>query len=208
VDESDSAWHCGNYYYNMRAISYELVGWPGNPPSYDTLDTCARMMADASRRYFGGARLVLGENVMLHQWVYATSCPGETDVNWLVERANMYLSGESEDEMGIYDNHESAAGDGSYGNMSDRVDWMDMRIRELVEPHESAAGDGSTGGIRERIDYSDMRVRELSVSNAALSEAVRALAESKGPNPEAIAQAVDEAVRQRLEKITLNVSAA
>lgn len=94
VSEDDSAWHCGNYYYNMRAISYELVGWPGNPPSYDTLDTCARMMADASRRYFGGAKLVLGENVMLHQWVYATSCPGETDVEWLVNRANEYLFGD------------------------------------------------------------------------------------------------------------------
>ena len=93
VDESDSAWHCGNYYYNMRAISYELVGWPGNPPSYETLDTCARMMAQASRDYFGGAQLILGENVMLHKWVYATGCPGETDVDWLVNRANMYLNG-------------------------------------------------------------------------------------------------------------------
>ena len=99
VDESDSAWHCGNYYYNMRAISYELVGWPGNPPSYDTLDTCAQMMAQASRDYFGGAPLVLGDNVMLHRWVYSTDCPGETDIDWLVDRANMYLNGESEDEM-------------------------------------------------------------------------------------------------------------
>ena len=102
VSEDDSAWHCGNYYYNMRAISYELVGWPGNPPSYDTLDTCARMMADASRRYFGGARLVLGENVMLHQWVYATSCPGETDVEWLVNRANEYLDGSANKRAGVH----------------------------------------------------------------------------------------------------------
>ena len=91
VSERDSAWHCGNYYYNMRAISYELVGWTGNPPSYDTLDTCARMMAQASRDYFGGAKLVLGENVMLHKWVYSTNCPGETDIDWLVNRANQYL---------------------------------------------------------------------------------------------------------------------
>ena len=102
VDEANSAWHCGNYYYNMRAISYELVGWPGNPPSYDTLDTCARMMADASRRYFGGAMLVLGENVMLHQWVSATSCPGETDVNWLVDRANEYLNGSANKYAGVH----------------------------------------------------------------------------------------------------------
>ena len=93
VSEDDSAWHCGNYYYNMRAISYELVGWPGNPPSYETLDTCARMMAEASRRYFGGATLVLGQNVMLHKWVYSTDCPGETDIDWLVSRANDYLGG-------------------------------------------------------------------------------------------------------------------
>lgn len=99
VDESDSAWHCGNYYYNMRSISYELVGWPGNPPSYDTLDTCARMMADASRRYFGGAPLVLGENVMLHKWVYSTDCPGETDIGWLVDKANEYLNGTGGEEM-------------------------------------------------------------------------------------------------------------
>lgn len=99
VRESDSAWHCGNYYYNMRAISYELVGWPGNPPSYDTLDTCARMMAQASKDYFDGAELVLGENVMLHKWVRATDCPGETDIDWLVDRANMYLKGEGVDKM-------------------------------------------------------------------------------------------------------------
>jgi len=97
VSESDSAWHCGNYYYNMRAISYELVGWAGNPPSYETLDTCARMMAQASRDYFGGAKLVLGDNVMLHKWVSSTDCPGETDIDWLVNRANMYLNGGGND---------------------------------------------------------------------------------------------------------------
>ena len=98
VDESDSAWHCGNWYYNRRSISYELVGWTGNPPSRETLDTCARMMADASRRYFGGAKLVLGGNVMLHKWVSDTNCPGQTDIGWLVAKANEYL-GKGDDDM-------------------------------------------------------------------------------------------------------------
>lgn len=91
VREGDTAWHCGNWYYNRRSVSYELVGWTGNPPSRDTLDTCARMMAQASRRYFNGAKLVLGENVMLHKWVSSTNCPGQTDIPWLVDRANYYL---------------------------------------------------------------------------------------------------------------------
>lgn len=99
VSESDSAWHCGNHHYNMRSVSYELVGWAGNPPSYETLDTCARMMARASEDHFGGAPLVLGENVMLHKWVKDTDCPGETDVDWLVERANHYLNGEEEEKV-------------------------------------------------------------------------------------------------------------
>ena len=94
VDEDDTAWHCGNYWYNHRSISYELVGWPGNPPSYKTLDTCAELMAQASRDYFGGARLVLGENVYLHRWTQATQCPGETDIEYLVNRANEILEGE------------------------------------------------------------------------------------------------------------------
>lgn len=93
VDEGDSAWHCGNGWYNMRSISYELVGWPGNPPSRATLDTCAQMMADASARYFGGAELVLGENVMLHKYVKSTSCPGETDIDYLICKANDILRG-------------------------------------------------------------------------------------------------------------------
>lgn len=91
VNEANTAWHCGNSFYNWRSISYELVGWTGNPPSKETLDTCAQMMAKASQLYFGGAKLVLGKNVMLHKWVSSTNCPGQTDISWLVDRANYYL---------------------------------------------------------------------------------------------------------------------
>lgn len=136
VSEDDSAWHCGNYYYNMRAISYELVGWPGNPPSYDTLDTCARMMADASRRYFGGARLVLGENVMLHQWVYATDCPGETDVEWLVNRANDYLEDDmarGDDIWNFITNDSDPTGRGKKANMRDRIAWMAAKQEKMQD---------------------------------------------------------------------------
>lgn len=91
VDEANTAWHCGNAWYNHRSIAYEMVGWPGHPPTRETLDTTAQLMADASRRYFGGARLVLGENVMLHKMVYPTSCPGESDIGYLIAKANEYL---------------------------------------------------------------------------------------------------------------------
>lgn len=93
VSEDNTAWHCGNSWYNWRSISYEMVGWEGHPPTRGTLDTTAQLMADASRRYFGGARLVLGENVMLHSMVYPTSCPGPSDISYLLKKANEILSG-------------------------------------------------------------------------------------------------------------------
>ena len=95
VSEDNTAWHCGNSWYNWRSISYEMVGWEGHPPTRGTLDTTAQLMADASRRYFGGAKLVLGENVMLHKMVYATSCPGPSDISYLLRKANELLSGGS-----------------------------------------------------------------------------------------------------------------
>lgn len=91
VDEKNTAWHCGNRWYNWRSISYELCGTTANPPSKSTLDTCAGLMADASKRYFGGAKLVLGSNVMLHKMVYATSCPATTDIDYLISKANEIL---------------------------------------------------------------------------------------------------------------------
>lgn len=93
VSEDNTAWHCGNSWYNWRSISYEMVGWEGHPPTRGTLDTTAQLMADASRRYLGGAKLVLGENVMLHKMVYATSCPGPSDISYLLKKANEILSG-------------------------------------------------------------------------------------------------------------------
>lgn len=92
VRERDTAWSCGNRYYNRRSVSYELVGWPGHPPTRETLDTCAELMAQASREYFGGAPLVHGENVKLHREVYATSCPGTTDIDYLLAKANELLA--------------------------------------------------------------------------------------------------------------------
>lgn len=91
VNEGNTAWHCGNSWYNWRSIAYEMVGWDGHPPTKGTLDTTAGLMAQASRDYFGGAPLVLGQNVMLHKMVASTRCPGESDINYLIAKANEYL---------------------------------------------------------------------------------------------------------------------
>lgn len=39
VSENDTAWHCGNYWYNRRSLGIELCGTTANPPSTEALDT-------------------------------------------------------------------------------------------------------------------------------------------------------------------------
>ena len=88
VSENDTAWHCGNYWYNRRSLSIELCGTTANPPSTETLDTCARLLADMSKRHLGGEKLVHGENIIYHREVYATSCPSTANIDYAVAQAN------------------------------------------------------------------------------------------------------------------------
>lgn len=100
VSESNAAWHCGAS-QNYSHLSIELEGWEGHPPTDGTMQTCAELIADMSKRY-GWGKLVHTNpndpncNVWEHNWVAATSCPGETDVDEIVRRANVIL-GEEED---------------------------------------------------------------------------------------------------------------
>ncbi len=52
----------------------------------------------------------------------------------------------------------------------------------------------------------NLRVQELQVSVAAMGEALKTLAETKGADPETIAKAVSDAVSAKLSAIKLNVS--
>ena len=83
---------------------------------------------------------------------------------------------ESEDDMGIYDAHESVTGDKTVGSPSDRIDYIDMRVRELVEPHKSAAGDGNKDGIRAQVDYIDKRVKSMDATLKSIEKMLTKMA--------------------------------
>ena len=84
VDESDTAWHCGNYSWNQRSIGIELAddggastGWH---VSNTTISTAIKLIADICKRnnirsivYTGN----LNGNLCMHKWVVSTSCPGQ-----------------------------------------------------------------------------------------------------------------------------------
>lgn len=83
VDESDTAWHCGNFSYNQRSIGIELANdktASGNWHVSDkTIETAIELIADICERngikelnYTGD----LSGNLCMHCWVCSTSCPG------------------------------------------------------------------------------------------------------------------------------------
>ena len=90
VSLDDTAWAVGNWTWNTRTVSIEHVGTTSWPPSRATLDRSAQLMA-ALARLRQWPELVVGENVGVHKWYSATSCPATLDVTYLVSKANEYM---------------------------------------------------------------------------------------------------------------------
>lgn len=99
VNESDTAWHCGNWPWNQRSIGVELSNSAtgGNwPVSDQTLELAAQLFADIAKRN-GMGKLVVGQNFKKHRDVSSTQCPGDyvtSKMEWLAARANQINSGE------------------------------------------------------------------------------------------------------------------
>ena len=73
---------------------------------------------------------------------------------------------------------------------------------------EYAVGDrsGANGDTYTNVIDTNVRIQEVQVTLAALSAAVKALATSKGADPDAVAKAVSDAVEEKLKTIRLEVS--
>lgn len=83
VDESDTAWHCGNANWNKRSIGIELANDGGSSTNWhvsaSTIKTAIKLIADICRRngikelkYTGD----MSGNLCMHRWVCSTACPG------------------------------------------------------------------------------------------------------------------------------------
>lgn len=83
VNESDTAWHCGNYKWNQRSIGIELSNDGGAKTGWhvadSTIETAIRLIADICKRngikklnYTGDMK----GNLCQHRWVASTACPG------------------------------------------------------------------------------------------------------------------------------------
>lgn len=90
VNTGDTAWAVGNWFWNLRSVSIEHVGTTAHPPTYQTLNTSARLIA-ALARSKGWRSVRMGKNLNIHKNYSSTSCPATLDVNWLYAKANEYL---------------------------------------------------------------------------------------------------------------------
>lgn len=110
-----------------------------------------------------------------------------------------YLPGLEEDmrpaEVWEYNYNETAV----YGNM---YNAMNCTAQAVLEGHESAAGDGTVGSMKDRIDWIDMRVREMSEAveeiKAALSNQVPAELEAAEIDYGKVAEAIADKLAERM----------
>lgn len=102
VDESQSAWHCGNKSYNQRSIAIECANDGGASSNWhvsdQTIATLILLLIDICKRngfkklnYTGD----LSGNLCMHCWTQATACPGpylKTKFRYIADEVNKRLA--------------------------------------------------------------------------------------------------------------------
>ncbi len=79
VDESNTAWHCGNWQGNLTSVGIENVNSSGAPDwgiAPETFNTLVELVRDIAKRH-GLLPLKVGANLLGHRDFSATACPGQ-----------------------------------------------------------------------------------------------------------------------------------
>ena len=228
VSENDGSYSDANFASNNSTISIEHEGGMTDVPCTQAcMDASARLCADIARRH-GWTHLWhdgLNGNIWLHREVPGTDhygcpdrCVNGLDVDYVINKANQILGGN--DDMSAEDvwNFKQNG-----VLMRDRVQGTDaaanatktelLRLSRWDEKtHASALGNlvveqPVQGGAKlgERVASIDSKTSQLVTQVAALTEAVKALAASKGADPDTIAKVVQDAVKAKLESLKITV---
>lgn len=101
VLEENTAWHCGDWNYNLRSIGIELANDGGAKTKWHvsdkTIAACIKLLVDICKRngikklnYTGS----LSGNLCMHCWTMATACPGgymKTKFKYIAQEVNKEL---------------------------------------------------------------------------------------------------------------------
>jgi hypothetical protein len=227
VNENDGSWSDANYASNNSTISIEHEGGMNGIPCTKTcMDTSAELCADIARRH-GWTHLWhdgLKGNIWLHREIPGTdhygcpdTAPNGLDVNYVINKANQLLQGDDMTAEDVWNFDQNGV------KMRDRMQGTDEAANaaktELFrlsqwdnDTHASALGNlvveqpikGTKLG--DRITGIDDKTSQLITQTAALTEAVKTLATSKGADPETIAKIVQDAVKAKLDSLKITIT--
>ena len=217
VSESDGSWSDANYGSNNTTISIEHEGGIASAPCTDAcVEASARLCADIARRY-GWTRLWhdgTKGNVWLHREIPGTDhatcpdlAPNGLPCQKIIDRANELLGGEDmPTAKEIAEEVWNFEQDGT--KCRDRLQGIDQAANDLnsnIGPKVWSFLINKTQA-RDRLQGIDsIQLPQLQAQVAALSAAVKTLAESQGVDPDKIAKAVENAVKAKLEALKITV---
>lgn len=217
VNERDGSWSDANYESNNTTISIEHEGGIASAPCTDAcVEASARLCADIARRY-GWTRLWhdgTKGNVWLHREIPGTDhatcpdlAPNGLPFQKIIDSANELLGGEDmptakeiAEEVWNFEQNGTKC--------RDRLQGIDQAANDLnsnIGPKVWSFLINKTQA-RDRLQGIDsIQLPQLQTQVAALSAAVKTLAESQGVDPDKLAQAVEDAVKAKLEALKITV---
>lgn len=217
VSESDGSWSDANYESNNTTISIEHEGGIASAPCTDAcVEASARLCADIARRYGWTSLWHDGTkgNVWLHREIPGTDhatcpdlAPNGLPCQKIIDRANELLEGEDmptakEIAEEVWNFEQNGI------KCRDRLQGIDHAANDLnnnIGPKVWSFLINKTQA-RDRLQGIDsIQLPQLRTQVAALSAAVKTLAESQGADPDKIAKAVEDAVKAKLETLKITV---
>lgn len=228
VNEKNGSWSDANYASNNSTISIEHEGgMNGIPCTRACMDASARLCADIARRQ-GWTHLWhdgLKGNIWLHREIPGTDhygcpdrAPNSLDVTYIINKANQLLQGDNMTPEDMWNFNQNGV------KMRDRIQGTDTAANETrtelfrlsqwdENTHASALGNlvieqpiQEGAKLGDRIAEIDNKTSQLITQVAALTEAVKTLAASKGANPDTIAKIVQDASKTKPDSLKITVT--
>lgn len=157
VKEEDTAWHCGDWLWNLKTIGIEHSGGPDLPIDFETYKTSAQLVKEIAERH---NIPIDKEHILPHSYFVPTSCPGDFDIERLIDLALGYETDQ------------------------DRIEYLENEVAELTSQRDRKDRKLETCRV-ERADYKSevvevreqyqQQVAELNQTNSSLSNDVQRL---------------------------------
>ena len=213
VSETDGSWSDANYDSDNSTISIEHEGGIASAPCTDAcVEASARLCADIARRY-GWTHLWhdgLKGNVWMHREIPGTDhagCPDQATnglpVQQVLDKANELLKGE---DMPTSQEIAEAVWNFEQNGVKcrDRLQGVDQQCQAMPEKVWSFSIKNVQA--RDRLYGLDaLQMPQLAATVAAQQAAIDTLAKSVGADPTTIANAVEQAVKNKLESLIITV---